>query len=319
MKDGLKLTLALGFGVALLQLTAAAEDKPVSTTGPAAVAKPSPTNAPAEAPKLSPAEMKQNMSYAIGMNIGNSIKRGGVELDVDAMSGAIKDVMADRTLKLTDQQAQEAMRSYQTEARAKQQQMQAQLAEKNKKEGEAFLAENKKKPDVKTHTVKLDDGTTAEMQYKVITEGTGAMPKTNDTVTVNYRGTLINGKEFDSSAKRGQPAKFPVTRVVRGWTEALQMMKAGSKWELYLPSSLAYADRGGPGIEPGSTLIFEVELLGSDVPQPPPPPQPLTSDIIRVPSAEELKKGAKIEVIKAEDLEKLTNSAAKKPENPEKK
>ena len=319
MKDGLKLTLALGFGVALLQLTAAAEDKPASTSAPAAVAKPSPTNAPAEAPKLSPAEMKQNMSYAIGMNIGNSIKRGGVELDVDAMSGAIKDVIADRTLKLTDQQAQEAMRSYQTEARAKQQQMQAQMAEKNKKEGEAFLAENKKKPDVKTHTVKLDDGTTAEMQYKVITEGTGAMPKTNDTVTVNYRGTLINGKEFDSSAKRGQPAKFPVTRVVRGWTEALQMMKAGSKWELYLPSALAYADRGGPGIEPGSTLIFEVELLGSDVPQPPPPPQPLTSDIIRVPSAEELKKGAKIEVIKAEDLEKLTNSAAKKPENPEKK
>jgi len=331
MRNGLKLTLALGFGVALLQLTAAAEDKQAPTNAPAAVARPSPTNAPAAAPKLSPAELKQNMSYAIGMNIGNSIKRGGVELDVEAMSGAIKDVLADRTLKLTDQQAQEAMRSYQTEARAKQQQMQAQLAEKNKKEGEAFLAENKKKPDVKTHTVKLDDGTTAEMQYKVITEGTGAMPKTNDTVTVNYRGTLINGKEFDSSAKRGQPAKFPVTRVVRGWTEALQMMKAGSKWELYLPSALAYGDRGyGPNIEPSATLIFEMELTGIEAPPPPPvaptssaaptaPAAPLTSDIIRVPSAEELKKGAKIEVIKAEDLEKLTNSAAKKPENPEKK
>ena len=138
------------------------------------------------------------------------------------------------------------------------------------------------------------------------------MPKGSDTVTVNYRGTLVNGTEFDSSAKRGQPAKFQVGRVVRGWTEALQMMKTGSKWELYLPSTLAYGDGGGPGIEPGSTLIFEVELVGTDTPQPAPPPQPLTSDIIRVPSAEELKKGAKIEVIKADELEKYTNSAAKK-------
>jgi len=306
MKNGLRLALALGFSGILPQLAAAADDKPATTNAPAA-------------PQLSPAEMKQNMSYAIGMNIGNSMKRGGVELDVDAMTGAIQDVLAGRTLKLTDQQAQEAMRAYQTEARAKHEQMQRETAEKNKKEGEKFLAENKKKPGVKTHTVKLEDGTAAEMQYKVIAEGTGAMPKTNDTVTVNYRGTLIDGKEFDSSAKRGQPAKFPVTRVVRGWTEALQMMKVGSKWELYLPSTLAYADRGGPGIEPGSTLIFEVELVGTDAPQPPPPPQPLTSDIIRVPSAEELKKGAKIEVIKAEDLEKYTNAAAKKAGEQEKK
>jgi FKBP-type peptidyl-prolyl cis-trans isomerase FklB len=307
MKNGLKLALAIGFSGVLLHLAAFAEDKQPST------------NAPPAAPKPSPAELKQNMSYAIGMNIGNSMKRGGVELDVDAMYGAIKDVLAGRSLKLTDAQAQEAMRAYQMEARAKFEQTQREAAEKNKKEGEAFLTENKKKPSMKTHSVKLDDGTTAEMQYKVITEGTGAMPKTNDTVTVNYRGTLINGKEFDSSAKRGQPAKFPVTRVVRGWTEALQMMKVGSKWELYLPAALAYGDRGGPGIEPGSTLIFEVELVGTDAPQPPPPAQPLTSDIIRVPSAEELKKGAKIEVIKAEDLEKYTNSAAKKADQPEKK
>jgi hypothetical protein len=153
------------------------------------------------------------------------------------------------------------------------------------------------------------------MQYKVITEGTGAIPKTNDTVLVNYRGMLIGGKEFDNSAKRGgQPAKFPVNRVVRGWTEALQMMPVGSKWELYLPSSLAYGENGyGPTIEPGSTLIFEMELTGIEGPTPPPAaPAPLTSDIIRVPSAEELKKGAKIEVIKPEDLEKLTNAASQK-------
>ena len=168
----------------------------------------------------------------------------------------------------------EAINNYRTAARAKQEETRRQTAEKNKKEGDAFLAENKKKPDIKTLEVKLADGTTAEMQYKVITEGTGAMPKTNDTVTVNYRGTLINGKEFDNSAKRSQPTKFQVNRVVRGWTEALQRMKAGSKWELYLPSSLAYGDNGyGPNIEPGSTLIFEMELTGIEAPAAPPPPR----------------------------------------------
>jgi FKBP-type peptidyl-prolyl cis-trans isomerase FklB len=305
MKNGLKLALAFGLGIALVQTNAAAQNKPASI------------NSATNAPKLSPKEQKENMSYSIGMSIGNSIKSGGVELDVDTISGAMKDVLAGRDLKLTDQQAREAMRSYQTETRAKQEELQRQAAEKNKKEGEAFLAENKKKPGVKTLDVKLPDGTTAEMQYKVITEGTGAIPKSNDTVNVNYRGTLINGKEFDSSAKHGsQPAKFQVNRVVRGWTEALENMKAGSKWEVYLPSTLAYGDRGSrPNIEPGATLIFEVELLGVEAPPPPPPPaQPLTSDIIRVPSAEELKKGAKIEVIKPEDLEKLTNAAAQKPE-----
>jgi FKBP-type peptidyl-prolyl cis-trans isomerase FklB len=261
-------------------------------------------------------EQKQNISYSIGMSIGNNVKRGGVDLDIDVLAGAIKDVLAERPLKLTEQQAREALGVYQQESKTKYEQKQRESAEKNKKDGAAFLAENKKKPGIKTHEVKLEDGTTAEMQYKVITEGTGAMPKSNDTVTVNYRGTLVNGKEFDSSTKHGdKPAKFQVNRVVRGWTEALQMMKAGSKWEVYIPSALAYGDKGNPSIEPGSTLIFEVELVGADAPAPPPPPaQPLTSDIIRVPSAEELKKGAKIEVIKAEDLEKLTNSATKKPE-----
>ena len=305
MRNGLNVAMTLGFSMTLLQWAAAADNQAAAPPAP----KPAATNMAPAAPKLSPAEQKHNMSYAIGMNIGNSIKRGGVDLDVEAMSGAIKDVLDGKTPKLTEQQASEAMRSYQMEARAKHEQVQRETAEKNKKEGAAFLAENKTKPGVKTLPVKLEDGTTAEMQYKVITEGTGAMPKTNDTVTVNYKGTLINGKEFDSSAKRGQPAKFQVNRVIRGWTEALQMMKGGSKWELFIPSTLAYKDGGGP-VEPGSTLIFEVELLSAETPQPPPPAQPLTSDIIRVPSAEELKKGAKIEVIKAEDLEKYTNAAA---------
>src|ERR1019366_239918 len=214
------------------------------------------------APQLSPKEMKENMSYAIGTDIGRNLKRASVELDLDVLSSALKDAVAGGTSKLTDQQIQEAIGNYRKEAMAKRQELQKAAAEKNKKEGEAFLAENKTKPGIKTMEVKLPDGTTAEMQYKVITEGTGAIPKTNETVSVNYKGTLINGKEFDNSAKRGgQPFKTPLNRVVRGWTEALENMKVGSKWEIYLPASLAYGDNGaGPTIEPGSTLIFEMEL-----------------------------------------------------------
>jgi FKBP-type peptidyl-prolyl cis-trans isomerase len=300
--------MAVGFGVAVLQLNLAAEDKAAAP------------NTSTNAPKLSPQEQKDQWSYAIGMNIGGSIKRGGVDLDVDSMANAIKDVLAGRTPKLTDQQAQDAWRTYQVESRSKQDEVRKQKAEKNKKDGEAFLAENKKKPGVKTQLVSLPGGVTAEMQYKVITEGTGAVPKSNDTVVVNYRGTLANGTEFDSSTKRGnKPAKFQANRVIRGWTEALQMMKTGSKWEIYLPSSLAYGDNGyGPTIEPGSTLIFDMELTGVEAPPPAPPPAaPLTSDIIKVPSADELKKGAKIEVIKAEELDKMTN-ATKKAEKLEK-
>lgn len=274
-----------------VQSTRAAEDQP-------AAAKPAPPD-------------KDKMSYAIGMSIGNNIKRGGVELNIDSLTGAMKDVLAGRELKLTDQQAQEALMAYQQESRTKREEERKTVAEKNRKEGEAFLAQNKSKPGVKTLNATQPDGAKTEMQYKVISEGSGATPGSNDTVSVNYKGTLINGKEFDSSAKHGQPAKFQVNRVVRGWTEALQHMKVGSKWELYIPSTLAYGDAGsGPTIEPGSTLIFEVELLGIEAPQAPPTPQPLTSDIIKVPSAEELKKGAKVEVLKAEDVERQLKAAA---------
>jgi FKBP-type peptidyl-prolyl cis-trans isomerase len=305
MKTGLKLALTLGFGMALLQFTAAAQITPAATA--------TTTNAP----KLSPEELKKNMSLAIGTDIGRNLKRGGVELDMEVLSTALKDAVAGGESKLTDPQIQEAIGNYRKESMAKRDEERRKTAEKNKKEGAAFLAENKSKPGIKTLEVKMPDGTTAEMQYKVITEGSGPIPKTNDTVTAAYRGTLINGKEFDNSAKHGgKPFKFPVTRVVRGWTEAVERMPVGSKWELYLPSSLAYGDNGsGPTIEPGATLVFEMELTGIEAPQAAPPPaQPLTSDIIRVPSAEELKKGAKIEVIKPEDLEKLTNAAAQKPD-----
>jgi FKBP-type peptidyl-prolyl cis-trans isomerase FklB len=252
---------------------------------------------------------KEKASYAIGMYFGNQIKRGNMEVDAETVNSAMHDVLSGKTLKLNDQQAQEAIRTYQ-------QAEQKRVSDKNKKDGEAFLAENKKKSGVKTQQVTLPDGTTAEMQYKLITEGTGEIPKSNDVVQVNYRGTLTSGKEFDSSAKHnppGQPSKMALNRVVRGWTEALEIMKVGSKWELYLPATLAYGDRGyPPDIAPGAALVFEMELVGIEPPAPPPAPaQPLTSDIIRVPSAEELKKGAKIEVLKPEDVEKARKEAEK--------
>jgi FKBP-type peptidyl-prolyl cis-trans isomerase FklB len=248
-------------------------------------------------------DAKEKASYGVGMYFGNQIKGSTMDVDLDVVLAAMKDVLAGKELPMNDQQAREAIGVYQKEAIAK-------AAEKNKKEGEAFLADNKKKAGVKTESVKLPDGTTAEMQYKVITEGTGAVPKNNDLVTINYRGTLVNGKEVEGTEKSG-PVKRPLNGLqVKGWSEALAKMKAGSKWELYLPASLAYGDRGRPGMEPGSTLIYELELVSSETPQPPAPPQPLTSDIIRVPSAEELKAGAKVEVIKAEDLEKQIKAAA---------
>ena len=251
MTTGFRIAMAVGFGVALLQLPAAAQDKSAAA------------NVATNAPKLSPQEQKERWSYAIGVNIGNNIKRGGVDLDVDVLATAMKDMLAGKESKLTEQQSQEAFKTYQTESRSKQDELRKQSAEKNKKAGDEFLAENKNKPGVKTHTVTLPGGGTAELQYKVLTEGAGVIPKSNDVVLVNYHGRLLNGKEFDSSAKHGdKPARFPVNRVVRGWTEALQLMKTGAKWEIYLPANLAYGDNGNaPTIEPGATLVFDMELI----------------------------------------------------------
>ena len=239
---------------------------------------------------------KARISYAIGMSMGRSLLRQDVPVDADLVARGVKDVLAGPTL-LTADEAQTTLMAFQKEFAAQQQKKREELAVKNKAEGEAFLATNKNNPAVVT----LPDG----LQYKVLADGTGATPTNTDTVTVNYRGTLLDGTEFDSSFKRGQPQKFPVTGVIPGWTEALLKMKAGSKWQLFIPSELAYGERGRPGIPPNSVLIFEVDLLSMESPAPPKPAEPLTSDIIKVPSAEELKKGAKIEVIKPEDVKKM--------------
>jgi FKBP-type peptidyl-prolyl cis-trans isomerase FklB len=258
---------------------------------------------------------KDKLSYSIGMYFGNQIKANNTEVDWDALVSGMKDVVGGNPHKLTDAQAREVMNNYRQTQMAKRQAEQAKIVEKNEKEGKGFLEANKKKAGVKTKEITLANGKTAELQYKVIKDGTGETPKATDTVQVNYKGTLVSGKEFDSSAKHGSaPSEFGVSQVVKGWTEALQMMKVGSKWEVYLPAELAYGERGmGPDIEPGATLIFEMELVGIKPPPPPPAPaQPLTSDIIRVPSAEELKKGEQIQVLKPEEVERLKKEEAEK-------
>ena len=197
---------------------------------------------------------KEKQSYSIGADIGNKLKSQSIDVDPDALAQGLKDAISGNKLLMTEQEIKESLSSLQKEMMEKQAERTKQLSEKNKKEGDAFLAENKKKEGVKT----LPSG----LQYKVITEGTGKTPKAEDTVITNYRGTLIDGTEFDSSYKRGQPATFPVKGVIPGWTEALQLMKEGSKWELFIPASLAYGERGaGNLIGPYTTLIFEIELI----------------------------------------------------------
>jgi FKBP-type peptidyl-prolyl cis-trans isomerase FklB len=198
---------------------------------------------------------KDKVSYAIGMDMGNSLKRNNVEVDPDILGQAIKAVITGEKTLLTDQEVRTTLTALQQELKGKMEEKMKAQGEKNKKEGEDFLAANKKKEGVKT----LPSG----LQYKVITPGTGKSPKATDTVSVQYKGTLIDGTEFDSSYKRGKPATFPVSGVIKGWTEALQLMKEGAKWQLFIPSSLAYGETGTAGgpIGPNAVLVFEVELL----------------------------------------------------------
>lgn len=245
---------------------------------------------------------KDKVSYAIGYNIGMNLKNQQYDVDPSIIARGIKDLLSGTEPAMTETEARQALQEYQQALFQKRQEEMAAAAAKNKEEGQAWLAENATKEGVVT----LESG----LQYKVLASGDGESAGPNDTVKVNYRGTLIDGTVFDSSYDRGQPAQFRVTGVIKGWTEALQLMKQGDKWQLFIPSDLAYGDRPqGDKIKPGSTLIFEVELL--EVTK----PQPITSDIIKVPSAEEMKKGAKIETIKADDLKRLEEEARKAKTN----
>ncbi len=198
---------------------------------------------------------KDKASYAIGMDMGNSLKKNGVDVNPDALAKALKDVLTDQKTQLTDQEAGTILADMQKEMQGKRQEKMKVQGEKNKNEGTAFLAENMKKEGVKT----LPSG----LQYKVLNEGNGKSPSATDTVTVQYVGRLVDGTEFDSSYKRGQAATFALNGVIKGWTEALQLMKEGSKWQLFLPSALAYGETGTVGgpIGPNAALIFDVELV----------------------------------------------------------
>jgi FKBP-type peptidyl-prolyl cis-trans isomerase FklB len=195
-------------------------------------------------------------SYGMGFDMGKRFRQIGIEINTDIYTQGLKDGLSETSSPLmTEEEIQTAMRIFQEDFRQKQLAERDQLAATNKAKGEAFFAENKNKEGVIT--------TASGLQYKVIQEGTGPTPQLKDQVKCHYRGTTVEGKEFDSSYKRNSPATFYVNRVIKGWTEALQLMKVGSKWELYIPSELAYGQRGsGRDIGPNETLIFEVELLG---------------------------------------------------------
>jgi FKBP-type peptidyl-prolyl cis-trans isomerase FklB len=200
--------------------------------------------------KLVLKNQKEKVSYIIGMDIGSNLKKQSIDIDPNILAKGIQDALGDAKPLLTDQEIQETMVAFKKDMMTKQEE----IAKKNKSDGEAFLAENKKKEGVKT----LPSG----LQYKVIKAGTGKKPKLDDTVAANYRGTLLDGTEFDSSYKRGQPARFQVSGVIPGWTEALQLMEEGAKWQLFVPSNLAYGQRGaGKVIGPNTALIFEIELV----------------------------------------------------------
>jgi len=263
---------ALSISTAGMMLgTACAQQTPAAPTpAPAAKAPQSPA-AKAPAPKTgsaidgkapaaktqSPTTLstpKDKLSYAIGLNIGKSLEKDAIDVDPEIVAQGFKDALAGGKTLLTDDEAKAAIVALQADLRKKQEETMKAAGEANKKQGDAFLAANKAKEGVVT----LPSG----LQYKIVTPGTGPKPAATDTVVCNYRGTLIDGTEFDSSYKRGQPATFPVGQVIPGWTEALQLMPVGSKWQLFIPPDLAYGERSpSPVIGVNSTLIFDIELL----------------------------------------------------------
>jgi FKBP-type peptidyl-prolyl cis-trans isomerase len=261
-----KLTLFLAVGLA--PIGGFAQDAPAPKTAAAPTAKTAQTPAAkpgqtttAKKPATTPAPLvlktpKDKASYAIGLNVGKSLQKDSVQVDPAILLRGLKDALAGGKTLMTDDEAKAAMVAIQADLRKKQEAKMAVAGDANKKEGDAFLAENKTKDGVVT----LPSG----LQYKILKEGSGPKPTAADSVVCNYKGALLDNTEFDSSYKRGQPATFPVGQVIKGWTEVLQLMPVGSKWQVFVPSDLAYGVRGaGPGgpIGPNATLIFEIELL----------------------------------------------------------
>ncbi len=240
----------------IAQQTAPSHPQPASSAQgqTAAAAKTHPVPATRPPSVLALKTQRDKASYAIGLNIGKNLHRDLVDVDPNILLRGLKDALAGSKPLLTDDEIKATMTALQSDVHNRQEAKMQQAGETNKKEGEAFLSSNKTKAGVVT----LPSG----LQYKILKEGSGPKPSATDSVVCNYRGTLLDNTEFDSSYKRGQPATFQVGQVIKGWTEALQLMPVGSKWQLFIPSELAYGDRGaGADIAPNATLIFEVELL----------------------------------------------------------
>jgi FKBP-type peptidyl-prolyl cis-trans isomerase FklB len=267
MQNSIRVTVLLLTAASLLP-NSVAEQQPAQTqpaTSPKSQTSPAtpPKSQAGAATKRAPAKpaapltlktQKDKASYALGMNFGTGLRKQSIDIDPAILARGLRDSFSSGKTLLTEDEAKAVLTQLQTDVRKKQQEMAQQLGDTNKKQGMEFLEANKTKDGVVT----LPSG----LQYKVLQEGTGPKPAATDTVVCNYRGTLLDNTEFDSSYKRGQPATFPVTGVIKGWTEALQLMPVGSKWQLFIPSELAYGERGAGGqIGPNSTLIFEVELL----------------------------------------------------------
>jgi len=263
MQNSFRITLLLFIAASVLPVSIAQQQQqtpPPTKTQPAAPAKPqqgTPAKPRTPATKSQPLTLKtqkDKVSYAMGMNFGTGFRKQSIDIDPAILVRGLRDALANGKTLLTEDQAREILTQLQSDLRKKQQDAAVAAGEANKKQGLAFLEANKTKEGV----VALPSG----LQYKILQEGTGPKPAATDQVVCNYRGTLLDGTEFDSSYKRGQPVTFPVTGVIKGWTEALQLMPVGSKWQLFIPAELAYAERGaGPQIGPNSTLIFEVELI----------------------------------------------------------
>jgi FKBP-type peptidyl-prolyl cis-trans isomerase len=264
----------IAFGNAQAQQTPPAktpQTPAAKTTRKPTAAKPGSTTAKKPA-VLALQTQKDKASYAIGLNIGRSMHKDSVDVDPSILLRGMQDGLAGAKPLLTDDEVRATMVSLQTDVRKRQEEKMQALSEANKTQGEAFLAENKTKEGVVT----LPSG----LQYKILTEGTGPKPVATDTIVCNYKGTLLDNTEFDSSYKRGQPLTIQVNGVIKGWTEALQLMPVGSKWQLFIPPDLGYGTRGGPGggIGPNATLVFEVELMSiqpkAEVKPPSPGPNP---------------------------------------------
>jgi FKBP-type peptidyl-prolyl cis-trans isomerase FklB len=261
MQNPLRVTLFLLVAASVLPSSIAQQAPPPAKAQPATPPKsqqgtaPKTPRAPAKTqPPLTLKTPKEKTSYAMGMNFGTGLRKQSIDIDPAILARGLRDAFANGKTLMTEEEARAVLTQLQTDLRKKQQEVAEQAGAANKKQGLEFLEANKAKEGV----VALPSG----LQYKVLKEGAGPKPASTDTVVCNYRGTRLDNTEFDSSYKRGQPATFPVTGVIKGWTEALQLMPVGSKWELFIPAELAYGERGAGGqIGPNATLVFEVELL----------------------------------------------------------